>query len=286
MLLFAFPEHASLARSLTLPRGDFTIHHFANQERQIRLNSKVRGQDTVILGRVGPTGENLAAFLLLAHTLAKERAKKITALLPYLDYARQDQDEPGRSLAAAAIGKMLLAVGVDEVITVEVHSPAVAGMFPVPLTSISAEEVFVDLISQELPANFTLVSPDEGGLDRCQRLAKRLGLADVTFISKERTDEGVQHGKISGPVGKRAVIADDILDTGETLVSCAGKLLAAGAEEITIMVAHGLFTGTAWQKLWQLPISQIYCLDTVPQTKKDKVTVIPVAPLITKYLHE
>ena len=136
--------------------------------------------------------------------------------------------------------------------------------------------------------NATIVAPDEGARDRCQAVAKAAGMAgEIAYLVKRRTPEGVVHENICGNIGQQAVIVDDILDTGGTLVSCCEQLQQLGVRDITILVTHGLFTGTLWQKLWVLGVKRICCTDTLPQAKEripENIRTLSVLPLLCDYL--
>ncbi len=292
MLLFVFPPYAQmgseLVASLGLRLGHFTIDRFPNQEVHAAIESNVVNEECLILGTIAPPDEQLLSTLLFSHTLKKERARKIIALLPYLAYARDDKQKAGQSIATAWVGALLQASGVDEVITVDVHSSTAQGLFPMPLVSLSPAELFAQEIKRLSLLNATIVAPDEGARDRCQAVARAAGVSeDVVVFEKKRTREGVVHASMSGNVGAQAVIVDDILDTGGTLVSCCEQLQQRGVQDITILVTHGLFTGMLWQKLWTLGVKRISCTDTVPRAKEryaEHISTLSVLPLLCQHL--
>lgn len=292
MLLFVFPAYAKLgselAASLGLQLGHFSIDRFSNQEVHAAIESSVVNEECLLLGTIAPPDEQLLSTLLLSHTLKKERARKIIALLPYLAYARDDKQKAGQSLATGWIGALLQASGVDEVITVDVHSTRAQGLFPLPVLSLSPAELFAQEIKRLSLLKASIVAPDEGARDRCQAVAKAAGMTEeVVVFEKRRTREGVVHVSISGTVGSQAVIVDDILDTGGTLVSCCEQLQQRGVRDITILVTHGLFTGVLWQKLWTYGVKHIYCTDTVPSAKErssENISTVSVLPLLCQHL--
>lgn len=177
---------------------------------------------------------------------------------------------------------------VDEVITVDVHSLQTEQLFPIPLVSLSPAKIFANEIAQLSLQSATIVAPDEGAIDRCEAVAKEAGVKrEIVYLTKERTKTGVTHHELHGTVGAQVVIVDDMLDTGSTLISCCEKLLEKGAQEIYVIVTHGLFTGTAWKKLWDLGVKQIYCTDSLPIPKKVRranVTVLSIIPLLVDRL--
>ena len=292
MILFVLPAYADMGRklgpSLGIPLGQFAIDRFPNHEVHAVIQTEVANEECLILGTIAPPDEQLLSTLLLSHTLKKEGAHTIIALLPYLAYARDDKLKAGQSLATAWVGALLQTSGVDEVITVDVHSSIVQRLFPVPVVSLSPAGIFAQEIARLSLLNATIVAPDEGARDRCQEVARAAGMtAEVVVLEKRRTREGVIHVSISGQVEQQAVIVDDILDTGGTLVSCCEQLQRRGVRDITILVTHGLFTGTLWQKLWTLGVKRIYCTDTVPPAQEQPVentSTLSVLPILCQHL--
>ncbi|HEX8932176.1 MAG TPA: ribose-phosphate diphosphokinase, partial [Patescibacteria group bacterium] len=233
-----------------LTPGKFVAKRFPNEELHIKLETKIKNKPCLILGSIVPPEANLFSFLLLAHTLKKENAQQIITLLPYLAYSRHDKQEPQKSYATALIGNLLQTSGIAEVITVDVHNPQTKRLFPIPLISLSPAQIFAEKIKKLQLQNVTLVAPDEGAILRTQAVAKKLNYQDkITFMIKTRTETGLTHSEIHGKISKQVIIIDDMLDTGTTLISCCKKLKENGAEEIYIIVTHGLFTGDNWQKL-------------------------------------
>ncbi|MBI2909581.1 MAG: ribose-phosphate pyrophosphokinase [Chloroflexi bacterium] len=261
-----------MARALAkLPRvdlGSFRPARFPNQEMYVTLGASVTGEDCCCLASIAPPDERLLKTLLLADTLKKEGARRVIAILPYMAYTRQDKRVTGKSLATATVGQLLQAAGIDEVITVDLHSPAAGELFPIPVTSLSPAPVFARTVL-DLSLQFaTFVAPDEGALGRCRDVMSAAGAGGtLAYLKKERRARGIAHLSLHGDVTQKAVIIDDILDTGGTLISACRQLRLSGARHIHVMVTHGLFTGTAWQQLWHLGVRRIYCTDTTPKPK-------------------
>jgi len=291
MFLFVFPAYAAmggkLGTSLGIPLGQFSIDRFPNHELHAVIQTEVANEECLILGTIAPPDEQLLSTLLLSHTLKKEGACAIIALLPYLAYARDEKQKAGQSLATAWVGALLQASGVDEVITVDIHSAIAQRLFPMPVVSLSPATMFAQELAKLSLLDATIVAPDEGARDRCQAVARAAGItAEVVVLEKRRTREGVIHVNISGPVAHQVVIVDDILDTGGTLVSCCDQLQQCGVRAITILVTHGLFTGTLWQQLWIRGVTRIYCTDTVPQAPArpaENISTLSVLPLLCQY---
>ncbi len=291
MILFAFEAYQALAAALTKSGtlGRFRVRRFENGELHVDLQTLVRNENCFVLGSISPPDEQLLAALLLAHTLKKEGALRVTALLPYLAYARDDKDKPGESLATAWAGALAQASGVDQVITVDVHSERAKRLFPIPVLSLSPSEIFAEALKRYGLTEATIVAPDEGAIGRCEALQKAAGTAcgKIPYFEKQRTSTGITQVGPIGDVRRQAVIVDDIIDTGGTLVSACERLLEAGVEEITIMVTHGLFTGERWKQLRRLGVKRIFCTDSVPLAAGvcgDDIERLSIVPLLAEEL--
>ncbi len=286
--VLALPGFEELApRGSGVVRGACSASRFANGELHVRIHSDVRGRDCLIVGSVAPPDERLLALTLTAHTLAGEGASRVRALLPYLGYARQDRQEAGRSLAAAWVGELLRASGVAGVVALDVHSLAAMRLFPIPVTSLSPTALFAPEMVRSGIDGLTVVAPDEGAIERSRELRSAAGIeAPVAWLTKRRTREGMLHLGLTGELSRRAVVVDDILDTGATLVSCCRILRERGVEEITILATHGLFTGRGWTEIWAAGATRLYTTDTLPgrAPADPRVVVVPARPLIDEWL--
>jgi ribose-phosphate pyrophosphokinase len=284
--VFALPDFEQTVPKRLAPEhhGELAIERFANGELHVELLTDVRGRVCSLIGSVTPPDTELVSLLLAAHTLKKEGAARVVAVLPYLAYARQDEPKPGSSLAAAWVGSLLAAAEVDRVVTIDVHSPKVRDLFAIPLESLSPAPLFAREIRALGLKDPTIVSPDEGAIARCHAVADAAGITrPVAFLRKHRDAEGVRHSALVGEISPNVVIVDDILDTGGTLLSCCAELRRRGAERITVIVTHGLFTGSRWTELWSLGVKEFYVTDTVPQAAHHPptgVTVIPAAAIL------
>jgi ribose-phosphate pyrophosphokinase len=292
MVLYALPAHRWLADTLQeltgIEQGGSVISRFSNGELHVELDAASARRDCIVLGAVAPPDEHLLSTLLLSHTLKKEGARRITALLPYLGYARHDRAEPRKSRAAAWLGKILSASGVSAVVAIDVHSSLIHELFPIPVLSVSPAPLFAAEIGKLSLTDPVIVAPDEGALERCEAVRRAAGIhRPLAHLTKTRTPEGVRHSVLHGAIGPHVVLVDDILDTGGTLVSAGEALQRAGVREIVVMATHGLFTGTAWERLWSLGVTRMYCTDTTPlreQLLSKPISVLPVAPLLAAYL--
>jgi ribose-phosphate pyrophosphokinase len=272
-----------------LESGKFAVLRYNNQELHAVVASSVSEKPCSILGSIAPPEEQILSFTLLAHTLKKEGARHVTGILPYLAYTREDKRKPGESLSAAWVGSLLKASGVDSVLTVDLHSERDKDLFPVPLVSLSPASLFAATISRSEWKDATIVAPDHGAISRCEAVQSAMGIAphNIPYFGKRRTDAGIVHGKLVGEVGPRAIIIDDILDTGETLVSACERLSEAKVQEICIFITHGLFTGSHWKRLKSLGVQHIFCTDTVPvfaNLTDENITVLSITPMLEKKL--
>jgi len=293
VILFTFEGFHPLAEGIcqrvpALKTGWFKISRFENGEMHLDVQTPIRGEHCVILGSVSPPDEQLLSTLLLAHTLKKEGAGEVTAVFPYLAYARHDKDKPGESMATAWAGSIFRASCCDRLVTVDLHSERARRLFPTPITSLSPAGIFAEAIQQHGLRDFVLVAPDQGAISRCEavRIAAGMPHTEIPYFEKLRTDKGIVHGGPIGRLGSRAVIVDDILDTGTTLVSACERLAELGVKEIYVMVTHGIFTGERWKALWQTGVKRIFCTDSVPRraAESDKIVTLSLVPLLAGHL--
>jgi ribose-phosphate pyrophosphokinase len=292
-LLFTFPEYTQTSVCLCdLPgvkAGEFSITRYENQGLHATIESAVSGEHCFILGSIAPADCQLLSFLLLAHTLKKEDANRVTGILPYLAYSREDKIKPGESLTTAWLGALLKASALDEIWTVDVHSEKDSTLIPLPLQSLSPANLFGECLGKLGLTNVCFVSPDQGAIRRCEAVKSAAGIAcgDIVYFEKHRSDAGIVHHTPVGNVQHCAVIVDDILDTGETLVSACERLTTAGARELYICVTHGLFSGQKWRELWSLPVKHIFCTDTVVAgltVETSRITTLSIAPIVREKL--
>ena len=293
MLLFSFSAYEDIAQQLravaSVQVGRFTVGRYDNRELHASIEGPVSGEHCLILGTIAPPDECLLSVTLLAKTLKKEGAGKITAVFPYLAYSRQDKDKPGESLGTAWIGALLKSSGIDQVLTVDVHSERDKQLFPIPLISLSTAPLFADAVKKYRLTDATIVAPDNGAIRRCEDVKRAAGMpmGETPYFEKKRTEKGIIHHGPVGKVGAKVVFVDDMIDTGGTLVSACEKLRSAGVEEIHIMVSHGLFTESSWTQLWSLGVKRIFCTDTVPLRlgiEAANIAVLSVVPLIRERL--
>ncbi len=292
-IIFALPDHrpqlaGELSESSVAALGSFSFSRFANGEPYVRVADPVKGRLCAVLGSLAPPDEQMLSVLLLAHTLKREGARAVVALLAYLGYARQDRADPGQSLGAAWAGDLLHATGVDRIVTIDVHSRRAGACFPMPVDSLSPASLFADVLVRRGLTDVSVVAPDEGALERCEAVIRAAGIrTPLAHLRKRRDADGVTHSSLAGTITPRVAIVDDILDTGATLVSACAELQRAGAREIIVFATHGLFTGRRWRELSALGVQRIYTTDSVPAPRErggDIVEVLPIGRLILEAL--
>ena len=290
MIIFSLPDYryllSSFERSKNFQPGKYATERFENKTLLLFIKTKVSGESCVVIGGSAPDAD-LIETLLLCHTLKKEGAKKVTAILPFIPYARQDKNKKGESWGADWLGKLCASSGIDRVITLDIHSQA-AARFPIPVLSLSPAFALVEKIKKEIAADAVCVAPDEGAIDNCMVLNRALkNETAIVFFKKKRSQRGVQMLSLKGEIGSDVVVADDILDTGETMVRACEKLRDAGVKKITVVVTHGLFSSSKWKRLFRLGVRKIYCTDSHPGARRiasSKIRVVSVGKIIADSL--
>ena len=270
-----------------LERGHFVMNRFPNGELHIQLRDQIQKKDCLIIGTIAPPETNLFEVMLIGDALKRNGAHFIKLFLPYLAYARQDKPEPGSGGGLSHIGALLGAAEIDEVITIDVHSRLDPRAIGLPLRSISAAPLVAEQVRSLKLDKYTLVAPDEGAIDRAELVAGLLGYKKpVTYLKKKRVD-GLIHREIVGATEKKAVIIDDLLDTGSTLLSACKILQSQGVEQIVIFITHGLFTGSAWKQLFDLGVTALYVSNSCPSMmhrRHEKVHLMRLEALIPQLL--
>jgi len=275
----------ALAQKLGFPLGECRIERFPDGESEIEVQCDVRGQDVFVLQALNaPVGENLLELALLSDAIHRGGAKSVTAVVPYLGYARQDRRELGREpLGARVMAELLSAGRIDRLVCLDLHSRAVEGCFPQPLEHATAIDALAKQLA-DVPRPAVVVSPDLGAVKRAEAYAQLLNLP-VAIIHKQRlSGSEVAVRKVVGDVkGLHPVIVDDMISTGGTIAASVQACLDAGSQaEVTIAATHGLFVGSAFERLAKLPIRKVVCTDSVPQPEKTPFTLqtVSAAPML------
>jgi len=289
--VFSGNGHPTLAKSICeymrLPLGKWQLTRFADGEVYCHILENVRGTDVfVIQPTCRPVNEHLMELLIAVDALKRSSAARITAVLPYYGYARQDRkDKPRVPISAKLVADLLQAAGVDRVLAMDLHAPAIQGFFDVPVDHLLAAPVLLDWIDRQRYDNLMIVSPDAGGVERARFYAKRLG-ADLAIIDKRRVVANVAETmNVIGEVdGRTCVIVDDLVDTAGTLVGSAKALREQGALAVVACFSHAVLSGPAMERLETPEIERVVVTDTIPLSEEkasaEKLTVLSVASLL------
>ena len=288
-LVFALAPCRRLVASIRgVQRGRVSIGRFPNGELHAHIDGPVADRACLVVGSISPPDTHLVELTLLAHSLRRAGAGSITAVLPYLAYARQDRADVGEGLGLAWAGDLLRASGVDRVVSIDVHSEGATEILGLPLASLSPARAFAAALPPGWTAeDVTFIAPDEGAIGRCRALAGAVSSGrPIAVLSKRRSGAGVVHTELHGEVTRRGVIVDDILDTGATLLSCCRLLAAHGALELGVAVTHAVLTGTEWRGLWSSGVTRLWVTDTLPPSRARAAgaEIVPVAPLLAPLL--
>ena len=265
---------------------------FSDGEIQVEIKDNVRGHDTFIIqSTCFPADKNLMEIMLLADALKRSSASKITAVVPYYGYARQDRRVRSSRvpISAKVVSDMFSSVGINRVLTLDLHSETIQGFFDMPADNVYATKLMVEDISQNYSQdNLVIVSPDVGGVVRSRALAKYLDGLDLAIIDKRRdaANESQVMNIIGNVEGKDCIVPDDIIDTAGTLCNAAKALKDAGASKVSAYITHPVLSGPAIERISNSQIDELVVTNSIPLTqdgqKCSKIRVISIAPLISE----
>ena len=279
---------ADIMRELEAPLGRAHVGTWQNGETRIKLDENVRGSDVFVIQSIcEPVNQHLMELLLLIDAIRRASAARITAVIPYSAYAKQEKKTSGREpISAKLVANLICTAGVDRVLTVDLHSPAIEGFFDIPVDHLRAAPLLARHCKREGMRDIVAVSPDAGGVARTEDFRVRVG-GSLAIISKRHPGPDISEAlEMVGDVdGSTAVIVDDMISTAGTLVLAADLLAERGASPIMAAATHGLFAGDALNRIEASPLSRVYVTDTVPMPKegpRDKIEVITVAPLLAE----
>jgi ribose-phosphate pyrophosphokinase len=265
--------------------GEIEAKNFSDGEIWVKFKESVRGYDIYLIGSTNPPTDNLFELLIMIDAAKRASAGRITAVIPYFGYARQERkDQPRTPITAKLVANMLSQAGADRVITMDLHAPAIQGFFDVPVDHLYASSTFVPWFKRKRIAKLTVVSPDLGGIKRARAYAKYLG-AEIAMIDKRRPKQNqTEVMNIIGKVkGRNILLIDDLIDTAGTLVSGANKLKSEGALKIFACCTHAILSGRAIERLQNSGISLLAVTDTFPlRAKLNKIKVCSVAGVFGK----
>jgi ribose-phosphate pyrophosphokinase len=272
---------------LTLPRGKATVTRFSDGECYVQILENVRGADVFVCQPTCfPVDEHLMELLLLVDALKRASARRITTVIPYYGYARQDRkDKPRVPVSSKLIADLLTTAGAHRALVVDLHAPQIQGFFNIPVDHLFASPVLVDHFRKMQLPSLTVVSPDAGGVERARFFAKKIDAA-LAIVDKRRTDMNVAEVMhVIGDVkGRTCLIIDDIIDTAGTLVKTAEALVRAGAGKVYACASHPVLSGEAIERISKSKLEEVIVTNTIPLTEKakaePKIKVLSIAGLL------
>lgn len=291
------PLAQEVADTMGIPLGDATVTTFSDGETQVRINENIRGSDVFVLQPTcTPVNDNLMELLLIIDALKRASAGRITAVIPYYGYARQDRKVQSRvPISAKMVADLITAVGTSRVLTVDLHAGQIQGFFNIPVDNLYATPILLEYVRKRFPSDqLVVVSPDAGGVERARAFAKRLDCA-IAIIDKrrEKANECEIMNVIGDVKGKNALLLDDMVDTAGTLTQAAGALVNQGATKVYATCTHAVLSGKAIERINNSAIEELIVSNTIPGDSRKaqcpKLTILSIAPLIAeaiKRIHE
>jgi ribose-phosphate pyrophosphokinase len=295
MMLFAGNSIRELANKisshLNLPLGKANVSTFSDGETMVEILENVRGKDVFVLqSTCAPANDHLMELLTMADALRRASAGRITAVIPYFGYARQDRRVRSARvpITAKVVADMMTAVGICRVLTVDLHADQIQGFFYMPVDNVYATPILLNDIHQQHLNNVMVVSPDVGGVVRARALAKRLNDTELTIIDKRRIGPNkseVMH-VIGDPTHRDCIIVDDIADTAGTLCSAAANLKKHGAQTVRAYITHPVFSGPAIENITNSVLDEVVVTDTIPLSaeaqKCQKIRVVTLSEMLAQ----
>ena len=298
--VFSGSAHPELAREIAtflgIKVGQARLRRFPDSEVSFQIDENIRGTDVfVVQPTCSPVDQHIMEMLVMIDAFRRSSAARITAVIPYYGYARQDRkDKPRVPISAKLVANILSAAGTNRVLTMDLHKAQIQGFFDIPVDHLFAAPVIIDYLSRLDHPKVTLVSPDAGGAERARAYAKRLG-AELAIIDKRRTDDGTAEvmNVIGDVEGRTCILQDDIIDSAGTITKGASALKENGAERVFACAVHGVLSGPAIDRIQKSPIDQLIVTNTIRLSSTaaacKKIVVLSVARLLgqaIKSIHE
>jgi len=295
MMIFAGNANQALAQlianHLNISMGKATVGTFSDGESTVEILENVRGRDVFILqSTCAPANNNLMEIMIMADALRRSSAARITAVIPYFGYARQDRRVRSARvpITAKVVADMLASVGICRLLTVDLHADQIQGFFHMPVDNVYSTSILLDDIKQQNLSNLMVVSPDVGGVVRARAMAKCLNDAELSIIDKRRVGPNkseVMH-IIGEPAGRHCLIIDDIVDTAGTLCTAAEALKEHGAISVRAYITHPVLSGPAVSNIAKSSLDEIVVTDTIPLSEEaktcDKIRIVSLADMLAK----
>jgi len=291
--IFSGSAHPALAKEiaehLDLPLGGARLHRFPDSEVSFQIDENIRGTDVFIVQPTcSPVDEHIMEMCVMIDAFRRSSASRITAVIPYYGYARQDRkDKPRVPISAKLVANLLSAAGANRVLTMDLHKAQIQGFFDIPVDHLFAAPVMIDYLARQNFGPVTIVSPDAGGAERARAYAKRID-AELAIIDKRRSEDGTAEVmNVVGDVqGRVCIIADDIIDTAGTIQKGAKALIDNGASRVLASAVHGVLSGPAIGRIEAAPIDKLIVTNTIPlngeKAECGKIVVLSVARLLAQ----
>ncbi len=276
-----------IAESLNRPLEALSIRRFSDGEIWVKYVENIRGADVFLIQPTCSPAENIIELLIMIDAAKRASARRVTAVIPYYGYARQDRkDQPRVAISSKLLANLITTAGADRVLTMDLHAPQIQGFFDIPLDHLYSSYVFVEYFRKKSIDNLVVVSPDIGSIKMARAYSKRLG-AQLALVDKRRPRHNVAEVMhIIGEVrGKNVLIVDDMADTAGTLVGAAAAMKKNGAKQIHAACTHALLSGDAGLRIEASPINEMVVTDTIPIPEEkmiDKIKILSVAPIFSQ----
>jgi ribose-phosphate pyrophosphokinase len=289
--IFSGSAHPRLAREIAqflgVPIGQARLRRFPDTEVSFQIDENIRGTDVFLVQPTcAPVDQHLVEMLIMIDAFRRSSAARITAVIPYYGYARQDRkDKPRVPISAKLVANVIAAAGAHRVLTMDLHKAQIQAFFDIPVDHLFAAPIIIDYLSRQDLQRLSIVAPDAGGAERARAYAKRLG-AELAVIDKRRSEDGTAEVmNVIGDIrGRTCVIADDIIDTAGTIQKAAQALMESGAERVLACAVHGVLSGPAIDRIEKSPIDKLIVTNTIPLEDKvercDKIEELSVARLL------
>ena len=271
-----------IAKSFGISLGNVNVMEFSDGEFQTSFEETVRGQDVFIVQSTMPPVENLFELLLMVDAAKRASARKVIAVLPYYGFARQDRkDKPRVAIGAKLVANMLIAAGVNRLITMDLHADQIQGFFEIPVDHLYASTIFYPVIEKLNNGNIVMAAPDAGGAKRANSYAKRLNTTlAICHKHRKKPNEVAEMTVIGDVEGKDVILVDDMCDTAGTLTKAADLFMQKGALSVRAFCTHAVLSGPAYERIENSQLTQLYVTDTIPLKQQSaKITVLSCADL-------
>lgn len=287
------PLAQEICRYLRRPLGEVEVRDFADGETWVKIDENIRGHDVFVIQSTNSPARNIMELLIMLDAIRRASPRRVTAVIPYFGYARQDRkDQPRVPITAKLMANLITTAGAERVLTMDLHSAQIQGFFDIPFDHLFASPVFVEHVKSSFPSNVVVVAPDIGSVKMARAYATRLE-APLALIDKRRPrQDEIEVMNVIGDVdGKNVVIFDDIISTGGTLVKAAQALKERGALDIMACITHGVFAGPVFERLEQSVISKLVVTNTIHHPPEElerqskKLEVLSVARILGEAIH-